>query len=323
MAVCGNAAAWGAGATAQTAERVPQIGLLMTNEESDPQGQERLAALRRALQDLGWAEGRNLRIHVRWSGGDVGRIRIYTSELVGMEPDLIIANGSPVVAAMKRATTSIPIVFVVVNDPVAQGIVPSVARPGGNITGFSFLDYTSVEKSLDLFRQVAPAVERVAVIFNPDTYPYYDVFMRSFSEKALRQAIAATSATVRSEDEIERTVGALGGVSANGLLVPPDPFTIVHRRSIIQAAEARRVPAIYFFRQFVREGALMSYGADTSEIFRRSAGYVDRILKGTKAADLPVQAPTKYELAINVRAAKAAGLDVPPALLALADEVVE
>jgi putative tryptophan/tyrosine transport system substrate-binding protein len=323
MTLLGGAAAWPLGVRAQQADRVRRIGLLMTNVETDPIGQERVKAFRRGLGELGWVEGRNLEILVRWSGGDVALIQEYTAELVHVAPDLIVANGSPVIAALKRATQSIPIVFVVVNDPVAQGIVSSVARPEGNITGFSFLDYSVVEKSLELLKQVAPGIAHVAVMFNPETYPYYNVFLRSFEAGARRLSVEVTGAPIRAVTDVEDTVAKIARQPRSGLLLPPDPFTFVHRGPIIKTIEYHRIPAIYFFRQFVREGALISYGADTTDMFRRSANYVDRILKGAKPADLPVQAPTKFELAINVTTANALGLTIPPTLLAFADEVIE
>jgi putative tryptophan/tyrosine transport system substrate-binding protein len=316
----GAAATWPLAARAQQADRVRRIGLLI---ETDPIGQERVEALRRGLREFGWVEGRNLEILLRWSGVDVARIQEYTAELVHVAPDLIVANATPVVAALKRATQSIPIVFVVVNDPVAQGIVSSVARPGGNITGFSFLDYSVVEKSLELLKEVAPGISRVAVMFNPETYPYYNVFLRSFEASARRLSVEVTGTPIRAVTEVEDIVAKIARQPGSGLLLPPDPFTTVSRGPIIKSTEYHRIPAIYFFRQFVREGALMSYGADTADIFRRSANYVDRILKGTRPGDLPVRAPTKFELAINIKTAKAIGLIVPNTLLVTADEVIE
>ncbi len=319
----GAAAAWPLAARAQQPERMRRIGLLMASVETDPIGQERVEALRRGLREFGWVEGRNLEILLRWSGVDVARIQEYTAELVRVAPDLIVANATPVIAALKRATQSIPIVFVVVNDPVAQGIVSSVAHPGGNITGFSFLDYSVVEKSLELLKEVAPGIARLAVMFNPETYPYYNVFLRPFEASARRLSVEVTGTPIRAATEVEDIVAKIARQPGSGLILPPDPFTTVRRGPIIKSIEYHRIPAIYFFRQFVREGALMSYGADTADIFRRSANYVDRILKGTKPADLPVQAPTKFELAINIKTANALGLTVPEMLLARADEVIE
>jgi putative tryptophan/tyrosine transport system substrate-binding protein len=323
ITLLGGAAAWPFAARAEQKDRVRRIGLLMASIETDPIGQERVQAFRRGLNEFGWVEGRNLEILLRWSGVDVPRIQTYTAELVHAAPDLIVANATPVIAALKRATQSIPLVFVVVNDPVAQGIVSSVARPEGNITGFSFLDYSVVEKSLELLKQVAPDIAHVGVMFNPETYPYYNVFLRAFEASAQRLSVEVTGTPIHGVTEVEDIIAKLARQPGSGLILPPDPFTTVHRRPIINATEYHRIPAISFFRQFVREGALMSYGADTADIFRRSANYVDRILKGAKPADLPVQAPTKYELVINLKTAKALRLDVPDMLLATADEVIE
>ena len=319
----GAAAARPLAVQAQQGDRMRRLGMLLALREDDPQGQARVAAFRQALSDLGWSEGRNLNIEWRWTGGDITRVREYAAELVRLAPDVILAQSTPNVAALKQATTSIPIVFAVVNDPVAQGFIPSMAHPGGNITGFSFLEYSMVGKSLEMLKQVAPGVVRVAVLFNPDTYPYYKIHLRSFETVARALLLELTGAPVRNPEEIDKTIAKLGRQPGSALLITPDPFTVVHRGAIIRAAEQHRVPAAYSYRQHVQEGALMSYGADTIDIFRRSASYVDRILKGTRPADLPAQAPVKFEMAINLKTAKALGLEVPPMLLALADEVIE
>jgi putative ABC transport system substrate-binding protein len=316
-------AAWPFAVRAQQPERMRRIGALMSTREDDPMVQARVAAFRQALAELGWSEGRNLKIEWRWTGGDIVRVRDYAAELVRLAPDAILANGTPNVAALKQATTSIPIVFAVVNDPVAQGFIASMAYPGGNITGFSFLEYSMVGKSLDMLKQVAPGVVRVAIMFNPDTYPYYDIHLRSFETVAKSLNLELTRAPVRSPAEIEDAIAKLARQPGSAVLVTPDPYLVAHRDAAIRPALQYRVPATYSFRQHVQEGGLMSYGADTIDIFRRSAAYVDRILKGTKPADLPAQAPVKFEMVINLKTAKALGLDVPPTLLALADEVIE
>jgi putative ABC transport system substrate-binding protein len=319
----GAAAAWPFAARAQQAERTRRIGVIMALSEGDPMAQARVAAFQQALAELGWTGGRNLKIEWRWTGGDIARVREYAAELVRLAPEVILAQSTPNVAALKEATTSIPIVFAVVNDPVAQGFIASMAHPGGNITGFSFLDYSMVGKSLEMLKQIAPSVVRVAVMFNPDTYPYYKIHLRSFETVARALSLELVGAPVHSPAEIDESVAKLGRQPGSALLVTPDPFTVVHRGAIIGAAEKHRIPATYSYRQHVQEGALMSYGADTIDIFRRSASYIDRILKGTKPADLPAQAPIKFEIAINVKTAKELGLDVPDKLLALADEVIE
>jgi len=310
-------------AYSQQSEQVRRLGMLMAGSESDPVSQARIAAFRQALAGLGWTEGRNLKIEWRWTAGDIERVREYAAELVRLAPDVIIANGTPSVVALKHATTTIPIVFSVVNDPVAQGIIASTARPGGNITGFSFLEYSMVGKSLAMLKQIAPGIVRTAMMFNPDTYPYYDIHLRSFETEAKRLSIDLAGSAVRHPAEIEDAVAKLAQQPGSALLVTPDPFMNAHRDTVIRAANGKRIPATYSYRQHVQEGGLMSYGADSVDIFARSASYVDRILKGTKPADLPAQSPVKFELAINLKTAKALGLDVPPTLTALADEVIE
>jgi putative ABC transport system substrate-binding protein len=309
-------------ARGQGDNRLRRVGMLMVPNERDADGQERLTAFRQALATSGWTEEKNLKLEIRWTAGDPALVRRFSGELVALAPDVILGQGTPNAAALKSATQTIPIVFAVVNDPVAQGFVASMARPGGNVTGFSFLEYSMVGKSLEMLKQVAPGTVRVAVMFNPETYPYYDVHLHSFEAVARLLSLDLTRAPVRSPADIEAAVASLSQPGST-LLVTPDPYTVVNRRAVIEAAARHRVPANYSFRQHVREGALMSYGADTLEIFRRSAEYVDRILRGAKPADLPVQAPNKYELAFNLKTAGALGLTVPATLLATADEVIE
>jgi putative tryptophan/tyrosine transport system substrate-binding protein len=323
IALLGSAAAWPHAARAQQPDRVRRIAVLMSIEETDPEGQARVAAFRQGLRELGWTEGGNLRIDWRWSGADLVRMRTYALELVRLAPELIVANSSPVLAALREATRSIPIVFVIVNDPVGQGFIASLARPGGNITGFTFLEYSTVGKSLELLKQVAPGVTRVAFVFNPETYPYYNYYLPALEANALQYAVEVTDARVRTEAEIEAAVAKLATAPGGGLIVPPDSYILVHRPTIVRSAGRYRIPAIYSYRQVVKEGGLMSYAPDTAAIFRRSASYVDRILKGANPAELPAQAPTRFDFVINLKSAKELGLDVPLAVLALADEVVE
>jgi putative tryptophan/tyrosine transport system substrate-binding protein len=323
IALLGAAAAWPSAVQAQSGTRVRRIGVLMSNAEADPEGQARMAALREGLAEFGWKDGGNLRIEWRWSGDDLKRIETYAAELVSLAPELIVANGSANLRVLRDATQTIPIVFAVVNDPVGQGFITNLARPGGNITGFTFLEYSMVAKALDMLKQVAPSVARVAVMFNPETYPFYDVHLPSVESDAARFSIKVVRAAVASDAEIETTIAQLAREPGGGLLVPPDTYTLVHRATIVAAAARHRVPTIHAYRQSVREGGLMSYGADTLDIFRRAGSYVDRILKGASPGDLPAQAPVKFELVVNLKAAAALGLTFPSHLLALAEEVIE
>ena len=319
----GAAAAWPVVGRAQRGERERHIAVLMTNVEDDPEGQARAAALRQGLQALGWTEGKNLSIDWHWTAGDVGRIRGDVTEVAGHPPDIIVANGRVVLSEAVQVTPSIPIVFVLVNDPVGQGFISSLGHPGGTITGFTFVEYSMFGKSLELLRQVAPAVTRVTFMFNPDTVPYYDRFLLSFETEARKYSVEVTPGRVRNEAEIVGAVAALAAAPGGGLMVPPDAYTLVHRELIVQSTAQHRIPAIYSYRQLIKEGGLMSYGPETSDIFRRSASYVDRILKGANPAELPAQAPAKFEFAINPKTATTLGLTVPPTVIALADEVIE
>jgi putative ABC transport system substrate-binding protein len=248
-------------------------------------------------------------------------MQAYAAELVNSAPDLIVASSTPVIAALKQATHTIPIVFAVVNDPVGQGLVASLAHPGGNITGFTFVDFPLIGKWLELLKEIAPGVQRTLLMFNPQTAPFYPVFLREFRAAGVSLAVKISETPVRRPAEIE--AAAFAREPGAGLLVAPDPFINTHRGLIIALAERHGLPAIFSFRQYATEGALMSYGPDTADIVRRSASYVDRVLKGEKPADLPVQAPTKFALVINLKTAKALGLTVPLTLQASADEVIE
>jgi ABC-type uncharacterized transport system substrate-binding protein len=319
----GGAAAWPLAARGQQADRMRRIVFLHSLAEDDPQVKVRIAAFRQRLETLGWTENRNIQIDHRFSAGDFAQMQAYTAELVGSAPDLIVATSTPVLAVVKQATHSIPIVFSVVNDPVGQGFVASLAHPGGNITGFTFVDFPLIGKWLEMLKEIAPGVRRVALVFNAQTAPYYPVYLRELGAAAASLAAEVSATPVSDEAEMEAAVTAFAREPGAGLIVTPEPFINTHRGLIMALAERLRLPAIYGFRQFVTEGALMSYGPDTVDIYRRSASYIDRILKGEKPADLPVQAPTKYDLVINLKTAKALGLEVPPTLLARADEVIE
>jgi putative ABC transport system substrate-binding protein len=321
-ALGGAAAAWPLAARAQQAERVRRIGLLM-GVADDREGQARVTALKQGLQELGWTDGRDIQIETRFGEADIGRIRTDAAELVALAPDVIVGQTTPVIRALRQATSSIPIVMAAVNDPVEQGFVSSLAHPAGNITGFMFIDFQMVGKWLEMLKEAAPGVSRAVLMFNPDTAPHYYVYLRSFEAEPRSVAIEVTAAPVRDTAEIEAAFAKLGREPGGGLIVAPDAFTIVHHPLFIRLAQQHRLPAVYNLRTYVAQGALMSYGPDPYDLFRRSASYVDRILKGAKPADLPVQQPTKFELAINLKTAKALGLQIPDKLLALADEVIE
>src|SRR5262245_45681155 len=318
----GGAAAWPLAARAQLTERVRRVGLLMGTAD-DREGQARVAALKQGLQELGWTDGRNIQIETRFGRAQAGRIRADAAELVALAPDVLVGQTTPVIQALRQATSSIPIVMAAVNDPVEQGLVSSLAHPGGNITGFMFIDFQMVGKWLEMLKEAAPGVARAVLMFNPDTVPHYYVYLRSFEAVPRSIAVEVTAAPVRDTAEVEKVLAKLGRDPGSGLIVPVDAFTVVHHQLFIRLAQQHRLPAIYAYRTYVAEGALMSYGPDPYDLFRRSASYVDRILKGEKPADLPVQQPTKFELAINLKTAKALGLQISDKLLALADEVIE
>ena len=302
ITLLGGAAAWPLAARAQS-ERVRRIGVLM-GVADDQEGQARVAALKQGLQELGWTAGRNIQIETRFGGGDVGRIRAHAGELVALAPDVIVGQTTPVIRALRQATSFIPIVMAGVNDPVEQGFVSSLAHPGGNITGFSFVDFQMVGKLLEMLKEAAPGVSRAVLMFNPDMSPQYYHYLRAF--EAVPRSITAevTASPVRDTGEVEAAFAKLGREPGGGLIVAPDAFTIVHHQLFIRLAQQHRVPAVHPNRSHVVQGALMSYGPDPIDLFRRSASYVDRILKGAKPADLPVQQPTKSNWASTSRPRK-------------------
>lgn len=310
-------------APAQEQSRIRRIGLLMASAESDPDGQARVKAFRDALQDLGWMEGRNLQLYRRWAAGGEDRFRMYAAELVALAPDLVLGDATPSVAALIRETKIIPIVFCRVGDPVGSGFVESLARPGGNVTGFTAFEASMGPKWLELLKEVSPGLAHVALLFNPKTAPHVEsLFLRSIQAATPSLGIAAVPARVQSSAEIEDAVRALGQASG-GLAAMPDTFLVDHRGLIIQMAAQHSVPAIYTNRLFAAEGGLISYGFDVPDMYRRAASYADRLLRGALPSELPVQAPTRFQLVINLRAANALGVPVPPTLLARADEVIE
>ena len=323
ITLIGGAAAWPLGAHAQQPERMRRIGVLMVNAESDPDGQVRIGAFRQGLQALGWTEGRNIRIDYRWGAGEPERARSAATDLVSLSPDAILANGAPGLAAAQRATRIVPVVFVVVTDPVGAGYVDSLARPGANITGFSTFEPEIGGKWLELLNEITPGLRQVAGILDP-AFGGFAAVWRVIESLAPKMGVEVTRVVLQNpSDDIESALGTFAQAAGGGLIVLPTAINNLQRKRIFALAARYRLPAVYPFRHYVIEGGLMSYGFDTPDLFRRSASYVDRILKGEKPADLPVQAPTKYELLINLKTAKALGLEVPPTLLARADEVIE
>jgi putative ABC transport system substrate-binding protein len=318
----GAAAAWPLTARAQQPDRMRRIGVLHTTGADNLDGQARNAAFLQGLQQLGWNDGRNVKIETRWSAADAERIRSYVAEFVVLAPDVILASGSATVGPLLQATRSLPIVFTNVPDPVGAGFVSSLARPGGNATGFILLEYATSAKWLELLKQVAPGVTRAAVLRDAAITAGIGQF-GAIQAVAPSLGLDVTPVNVRDASEIEREVTAFARGSNGGLVVTGSALAVLHRDLIVSLAARHRLPAVYFQRFFVAGGGLVSYGPDIVDQYRRAAGYVDRILKGEKPADLPVQAPNKYELVINLKTAKALGLEVPPTLLARADEVIE
>jgi putative tryptophan/tyrosine transport system substrate-binding protein len=320
----GAAAAWPFSARAQQASGTRRLGVLMGYAESDPEAKGFFAGFTQRLAELGWIDGRNLRMDVRWTPGSIDRMRTFAKELVELRPDVILANSTPVTAALQRETRTIPIVFAVASDPVGSGFVASLARPGGNITGFSIAEPSLPGKWIELLSEITPGLQRAAMMFNPDTAAYVSsYYLPSFEAAAQSRKVAPSTARVRSDAEIETVITSLGREPGGGLLVMPDNFMEIHRAQIISLVARNNVPAVYQLPVNVRDGGLLSYGADFADVFRRAAPYVDRVLRGTMPSELPVQMPTKYILAINAKTAKALGLAVPQTLLVRADEVIE
>jgi len=322
ITLVGGAAAWPLAARAQPRERMRRIGVLMSLAADDPEGQARLTAFVQGLQELGWTDGRNVQIDYRWPAGDAERIRRYAAELAALAPDIILAGGGAVVPSLLQATRAIPIVFTQTPDPVGAGFVESLARPGGNVTGFMLYEYGIGAKWLELLKEIAPHVTRAAVIRDAAIASGIGQW-GAIQTAAPSFGVELRPVDVRDASEIERAIAAFARSPNGGLIVAASTLAVVHRDLIVTLAARHKLPAVYPSRFFVRSGGLIFYGPDSVEPHRRAAGYVDRILKGEKPADLPVQAPTKYELAINLKTAKALGLDVPPTLLARADEVIE
>ena len=306
---------------AQETDRVRRIGVLMLGPADDVEGQSRLAGFLRGLQELGWTAGSNLRIDYRWANDDTHR-RQYAAELIALTPEVILASTSPSTAALQQASNAVPIVFAAVTDPVGQGFVASLPHPGGNITGFALYEYSISTKWLELLKEIAPHLTRVAVLRDP-SLPFTSGELGAMQGVAPSLRVDVSAVNARDAGEIERSIATFARQPNGGLVTLGSPVTLAHRDLIITLAARHRLPAIYTTRYFVTSGGLMCYGPDRVDLYRRAAGYVDRILKGEKPADLPVQAPTKYELVINLKTAKALGLKIPPAVLARADEVIE
>ena len=318
--VGGATAAWPLAARAQ--ERMRHIGVLMGLAEDDPDTKARLAAFRQGLEKRGWSEGRNVRIDYRYSPAGA-QAQVLAKELVASQPDVIFTNTTPSTAALQRESRTVPIVFAAVADPIGSGFIASLPRPGGNITGVMLYEASVTGKWLAMLKEMAPRLERAAFVINPKTAPYYNYYLRAAESLSPPLGIKVVPSLVENVADIERTIEAFARTPNGGLLLPPDANTNVHRDLIITLAARYRLPAVYFLPNFVAAGGLMSYGADSVDMNRQAASYVDRILRGDKPADLPVQAATKFETIVNLKTAKALGLTVPPGLLVAADEVIE
>jgi putative tryptophan/tyrosine transport system substrate-binding protein len=316
----GAAAAWPLAARGQ---RPGKIAVLSSLPENDPEGHARIAAFQQALEKLGWTEGHNIRFDVRWATPEVETIHRLAKQLVALQPDLIVTQNTPGTAAILQQTRVIPIIFVNIVDPVGSGLVANFLRPGGNVTGFVSLESAIVGKWLELLKEVAPRVARVAVLFNPATAPFAEYYLTPFKAAARSFAVEVVPAPVRDLAALETVIAELADKSNSGLIILPDSFLIAHRAAVTSLAARHRVPAVYPYRHFTEVGGLLSYGNDQLDNYQRAASYADRILKGEKPSDLPVQGPVKFEMTINLRTAKALNLEMPPNLVALADEVIE
>jgi putative ABC transport system substrate-binding protein len=322
IALLGAAAAWPLSARAQQGERMRRIGVLIVYPQTDREGQVRIAAFLDTLQRLGWTDGRNVRIDYRWNVSDPARDKATAAELVRLTPDVIVTSGPTILAEVQRLTTTVPIVFTQVSDPLGTGFVTSLARPGGNVSGFQNFESAMGGKWLGLLKEATPNMRRVAMLFGSDAVPNV-AFLRAAEAVASSLDIGLTAIDIHGGDEIERAIATFAGQPDGGLIVTPHPSTVANRGPIILLAARHRLPAVYPYRYFAAEGGLMSYGPDQVEQWRGAASYVDRILRGDKPGELPVQAPTKYELVINLKTAKVLGLNIPPAFPLRADEVIE
>jgi len=323
ITILAGTAAWPIAGSAQQAERIRRIGVLMASAENNPQYQTYMAVFRDAFQNLGWAEGRNIQVNYRWAAFDAKLMEQFSKELLALQPDVILSNNTPTTAALLQQTRTIPIVFATVVDPVGSGFVAGLAQPGGNATGFITAEASLGGKWVELLKEIAPRVSRIAVLFNPTAAPYAEYYLKPIKAAAASFTVEATAVLVHDAQEIESVIAAQARVPNSALIVIPETFTIAHRAEIASMATRHRLPSVYSYRLFAEAGGLLAYGDDLTDNFRRAASYVDRILKGTKPNELPVQAPVKFKLVINMKTAKALGLDVPAQLQQIADEVIE
>jgi putative tryptophan/tyrosine transport system substrate-binding protein len=323
-AIAASVAAWPLIARAQQTEKLRRIGVLMAHRESDPEFQDYLDAFRQGLQKFGWVEGRTIRIDTRWGALDDAEVRQQSAkEILALSPDIILTQNTPPTASMLQQTRTVPVVFVIVTDPVGSGFVESLSRPGGNATGFTIMEPTTSGKWLELLKEIAPQIKRAAILFNPRTAPYASYYLRPFDAAAASLGVVAVAGKVNSESDLESVFAEQAQDPDTGLVVMPDGFLNVYRNEIALLAARYRLPVVYPWRFFTEIGGLMSYGFDQRDSFRTAAAYIDRILKGEKPADLPVQAPTKYELVINRKTAKMLGLTLPMSLVARADDLID
>jgi putative ABC transport system substrate-binding protein len=317
-------AAWPLAARAQRDGRVKRMGVLWAFRENAPEANALFSALTQGLSELGWIDGRNMRMDVRWAGDSVERMRLFAKDLIDLQPDVIHTASTPATAALQQATQTIPIVFAGISDPVGAGFVSSLARPGANLTGFIDIEASLAGKWLELLKDIAPDVTQVALIFNPETAPSGgDYYLSTFEAAARSIKVVPIAASVRSDAEIETVIASLGREARSGFVVMPDNFMIIHRATTILLAAKYKVPAVYHYNLYARDGGLLAYGPDPIDVFRRSASYIDRIFRGAKAADLPVQLPIKFVMTLNANTARTLGLAIPPSILLRADEVIE
>jgi putative ABC transport system substrate-binding protein len=319
----GATVAWTVAAHAQQTGRVRRIGILTSSAENDPEGQSSIAAFREELRKLGWTEGRNIAIDIRWAAADVEAMKRFAEELAALQPDLILTSSTAAAAAMLQQTRTIPVIFVIVADPVGSGFVASLPRPGGNATGFTPIVKSLGGKWVEILKEIAPRLSRVALLFNPTTATFIESYLEPFKAAAASVGAEAIIAPVNDMRDLEPLVAAEARASNSGLVVIPDAFTTRHRAELITLATRYRVPAVYWSRSYTEAGGLISYGPFIADEYRRAAAYADRVLKGSRPSELPVQAPVKFELVVNLKTAKALGLDVPPSLLAAADAVID